>query len=292
MKPEPRLQVKNLEKTFVTRNGPYHALENINLEVRPGEFVALMGHSGCGKSTLLNIIAGLDTATDGEVLLDGDPIRGPGPDRMMVFQNYSLLPWMNVYKNVLLALRSCRPDLNRKTQESEARRYIDMVGLSHAIHRLPRELSGGMKQRASIARALAVNPRVLLLDEPFGALDALTREELQDELLAIWEQNNTTVVMITHDADEAILLSDRILMMTNGPAARIGREFPVPLQRPRDRSSLLEDPAFYTLRNRLIAHLFGEEDDFAKGDDFDNTLFGAEAYLSEASLEPAPFAET
>ncbi|MCC5844910.1 MAG: ABC transporter ATP-binding protein [Verrucomicrobia bacterium] len=292
MKSESRLLVQNLGKTFTTRNGPFRALENINLEVHPGEFVALMGHSGCGKSTLLNIIAGLDTATDGAVLLDGGPIRGPGPDRMMVFQNYSLLPWMNVYKNVLLALRSCRPDLDRKTQESEARRYIEMVGLSQAIHRLPRELSGGMKQRASIARALAVNPRVLLLDEPFGALDALTREELQDELLAIWEENNTTVIMITHDADEAILLSDRIIMMTNGPAAGVGREFPVPLQRPRDRASLLEDPAFYTLRNQLIAYLFGKEDDFSQGGDFDNTLFGAEAYTGEAPLEPAAFAET
>lgn len=291
MTAEPALAIRDLQKTFPTRRGPFHALEAVNLEIFPGEFVALMGHSGCGKSTLLNIIAGLETQTAGERLLDGKPITGPGPDRMMVFQNYSLLPWMNVYKNVLLALRSCRKDLDRKAQEAEADRYIDMVGLSHARTRFPHELSGGMKQRASIARALAVNPRVLLLDEPFGALDALTREELQEELLAIWEQNHTTVVMITHDADEAILLADRILMMSNGPAARIGKEFKVPLQRPRDRASLLEDPAFYTIRRQLIGYLFGDEGHYDDSDDFDNTLFGAEAYLSESPDRVADFAE-
>jgi nitrate ABC transporter ATP-binding subunit len=287
---EPVLKLDNVGKTFDTRHGPFHALDGVNLNVHKGEFVSLMGHSGCGKSTLLNIIAGFTPGTEGTVLFEGRPVTRPGPDRMMVFQNYSLLPWMSVYKNVLLALRNCRNDLSRREQESEADRMIELVGLSHARNRLPRELSGGMKQRASIARALSVNPGMLLLDEPFGALDALTREELQEELLAIWERNQITVIMITHDADEAILLSDRIIMMTNGPSASIGREFEVPLVRPRDRASLMEDPAFYTLRNRLIAYLYGKEGDILEGEDYDNTLFGAEAYTAEHH-ELAAFAE-
>mgnify|MGYP000710576642 CR=1 FL=1 len=279
------LEFSDATKIFETKNGPFVAVEGVNLRIEEGEFVSVMGHSGCGKSTLLNMVAGLSTCSRGGVSLRGREITEPGPERMVVFQNYSLLPWMNVQQNIHLAIKTCRKDLNRKEQKEETMRYIEMVGLSHAAHRMPKEISGGMKQRASIARALAVQPKVLLLDEPFGALDALTREELQDELLEIWEENRATVLMITHDVDEAIVLSDRIVLMTNGPAAGIGDIFDVPLQRPRDRESLLEDPAFYTLRNQVISYLYGKQGDYHEGDEAENTLIGAEAYTSSHPKE-------
>src|SRR4030081_2798864 len=235
------LQIDKVRMVFETRKGPFCALEEISLDIYAGEFVSLIGHSGCGKSTLLNIVTGLLEPSDGHVFLANREIGGPGPDRGVVFQNHSLLPWLSCYGNVHLAVERVfaatekRADLKRRTHEALA-----LVGLSDAESKMPHEISGGMKQRVGIARALAMHPDVLLLDEPFGALDALTRAHLQDELLKIVARTGSTVVMVTHDVDEAVLLSDRIVMMTNGPAATIGEILRVDLERPRDRVGLVE----------------------------------------------------
>ncbi len=282
---QPYLEFSDVTKVFPTPKGDFVAVEGVNLRVQEGEFISIMGHSGCGKSTLLNMVAGMSRCSRGGISLKGREIVAPGPDRMVVFQNYSLLPWMTVFDNIHLAVKTCRKELNRAEKKAEVEKYIELVGLSHASGRLPRELSGGMQQRASIARALAVHPQVLLLDEPFGALDALTREELQEELLRIWEDTRCTVLMITHDIDEAILLSDRIVMMTNGPAAGIGTIYEVPFLRPRHRESLLEDPGFYTLRNNVLSFLYQAETPNMP----ENTLMGAEAYKGpEEELEQEP----
>jgi nitrate ABC transporter ATP-binding subunit len=258
MSNESYLELSDISKTFPGRNGtaPACVLSHISLRVREGEFIVLLGHSGCGKSTLLNAIAGMSAPTEGGVILEGKEVTAPGPDRMMVFQNYSLLPWLSAFENVRLAVKSTMPkagalEWNRITGE-----HLEMVGLDASMDKKPGELSGGMKQRVAIARALAIRPKVLLLDEPFGALDALTREEIQDELLKIWEVNRTTVVMITHDIDEAILLADRIVMMTNGPAATVGEVYEVPFPRPRSRTEVSEDPHYYTLRNQILEFLY------------------------------------
>src|SRR5262245_58362691 len=240
------LSVSDLSMAFPAKgNGRFLALDSISMEVAKNEVVCLIGHSGCGKSTLLNLIAGLLMPTSGSIVCEQKPIRGPGPDRAMVFQSHALLPWMTCYQNVDLAVqqvfgRALKPvDLKHKVELA-----LRLVHLEHAMHKYPYEISGGMKQRVGIARALAVAPRVLLLDEPFGALDALTRASLQDELVRIVESIRATVVMVTHDIDEAILLSDRIMMMTNGPAARIGEVLEIALPRPRDRVALATNPQF------------------------------------------------
>ncbi len=281
---QPYLEFSDVTKTFPTPKGEFVAVEGVNLRVHEGEFLSIMGHSGCGKSTLLNMVAGMSRCSRGGIALKGREIVAPGPDRMVVFQNYSLLPWMTVYENIYLAVKTCRKDLSKQEQKEESERYLEMVGLSHALKRLPREISGGMQQRASIARALAVHPQVLLLDEPFGALDALTREELQEELLTIWEASRCTVLMITHDIDEAILLSDRIVMMTNGPAAGIGTIFDVPFLRPRHRETLLEDPGFYTLRNNVLSFLYQAEGPELPSEP-ENTIMYAEAYQEQEDKE-------
>jgi nitrate/nitrite transport system ATP-binding protein len=252
------LELSGITKNFPSRNGsaPACILENINLRVAEGEFVVLLGHSGCGKSTLLNMVSGLSQATLGGVILEGREVTEPGPDRMMVFQSYCLLPWLTVKENVALAVKAAFPKTKAAERAKITLEHVEMVGLGHAIDKLPGELSGGMKQRVAIARALAIRPKVLLLDEPFGALDALTREEMQDELLKIWEAHRTTVLMITHDIDEAILLADRIVMLTNGPAATIGEIFEVPFPRPRSRTEVAEDPFYYTLRNNILSFLY------------------------------------
>jgi nitrate ABC transporter ATP-binding subunit len=253
------LELSDISKSFPARNKEGKEsciIKNVNLRVQKGEFIVLLGHSGCGKSTLLNMIAGLSRPTRGGVLLENREVTDPGPDRMLVFQNYCLLPWLSVYKNVYLAVNAALPKLSADDKERTTRKHIEMVGLGHAMEKYPRELSGGMKQRVSIARALAIRPKVLLLDEPFGALDALTREEMQDELLKIWEAHRTTVVMITHDIDEAILLADRIVMLTNGPEATVGDIYEVPFSRPRSRVEVAEDPFYYTLRNQILTFLF------------------------------------
>ncbi|AGY60440.1 ABC transporter ATP-binding protein [Gloeobacter kilaueensis] len=250
------LELSFITKTFATTRGSFVALKDVALKVREGEFVAILGHSGCGKSTLLNIVAGLSDATEGGVILEGKHVDEPGPDRMMVFQNYALLPWLTAFENVYLGVKATRPSLSDTERRAIAQQHLELVGLAAKAAKKPQELSGGQKQRVAIARALATRPKVLLLDEPFGALDALTREEMQEEVLKIWEANRTTVLMVTHEIDEAILMADRIVMMTNGPAATIGEVFEVHFPRPRSRSDILEDPAYYTLRNQILAFLY------------------------------------
>jgi nitrate/nitrite transport system ATP-binding protein len=250
------LEFRSVGQVFATRRGPFEALRDINLQVRQGEFLCVIGHSGCGKSTLLNMVSGFLQPTSGSVTLQGMPIDRPGPDRMVVFQNYSLLPWHTVWKNVELAVKAARPELPAAVRRDVVEHHLDMVHLSDAHHRLPGELSGGMRQRVAIARALAVRPEVLVLDEPFGALDAITREELQEELLAIWREQKPTVLMITHDIDEALFLADRVVMMTNGPSATIGEILEVPFERPRHYEAIQADPRYGRLRNQALDFLF------------------------------------
>jgi nitrate/nitrite transport system ATP-binding protein len=253
---QPFLVIEEVSKVYPTPNGPYTVLEGVNLTISEGEFVCLIGHSGCGKSTLLNMVAGFSQPTDGTVRLRDTSITQPGPDRMMVFQNYSLLPWKTAFDNVYLGVNSVFPDKSKAEKVSLVEEHLAMVGLTEAAQKKPYQLSGGMKQRVAIARALAIRPQVLILDEPFGALDAITKEELQEELLKICQEHRLTVLMITHDIDEALFLADRVLMMTNGPAAKIGEVMAVPFPRPRVRSRLLEDPTYYELRNEALDFLF------------------------------------
>jgi nitrate/nitrite transport system ATP-binding protein len=255
--PKPHVVVEGVAMIFQTRKGSFDALRDINLKVGKGEFVSLIGHSGCGKSTLLNLVAGLNTPTRGTLLCADREIAGPGPDRGVVFQNHSLLPWLSCFGNVHLAVERVfaatekRPALKQRTHDALA-----LVGLTHAENKMPHEISGGMKQRVGIARALAMQPAVLLLDEPFGALDALTRAHLQDELAKIVARTGSTVLMVTHDVDEAVLLSDRIVMMTNGPAATIGETLAVTLPRPRDRIELAENAEFHHYRTAVLEFLY------------------------------------
>ncbi|KAF3887547.1 MULTISPECIES: nitrate ABC transporter ATP-binding protein [Nostocales] len=250
------VEIDHVERVFDLPNGnQYIALKNIELKIQQGEFISLIGHSGCGKSTLLNIIAGLDRASIGGVILEGKEVREPGPDRMVVFQNYSLLPWLTVRENIALAVDEVYQDKPKGDRKAIVEHHIDMVGLRHAAHKRPSELSGGMKQRVSIARALAIRPKLLLLDEPFGALDALTRGSLQEQLMKICNEHNLTCVMVTHDVDEALLLSDRIVMLTNGPEAHIGQILEVPIPRPRQRLEVVNHPTYYNLRNEIIYFL-------------------------------------
>jgi len=248
--------VDQIDKVFPLSGGEeYIALKGIDLEIRKGEFVSLIGHSGCGKSTLLNMIAGLDLPSEGVVTLEGQRISRPGPDRMVVFQNYSLLPWMTVRQNIALAVDEVMRDLPAGERRSIIEQHIDMVGLRPHADKLPAMLSGGQKQRVAIARALATRPKLLLLDEPFGALDALTRGNLQEQLMRICEENQVTAVMVTHDVDEAVLLSDRIVMLTNGPGSKIGRILEVDIPRPRKRLDVVEHPSYYSLRSEMIYFL-------------------------------------
>jgi nitrate/nitrite transport system ATP-binding protein len=251
------IDVHQAEMVFETRKGRFHALREIDLKVDKGEFVTLIGHSGCGKSTLLNLIAGLLTPTSGVLLCDNREIAAPGPERAVVFQNHSLLPWLTCSGNVQLAVERVFGGRESKAQLAErTRAALALVGMEHASAKRPHEISGGMKQRVGIARALAMEPKVLLLDEPFGALDALTRAHLQDELLKIVARTASTVVMVTHDVDEAVLLSDRIVMMTNGPAATIGEIVTVELPRPRDRVQLAEDARYVHYRKEVLEFLY------------------------------------
>ncbi len=259
------IEIQGVEQTFKTKKGPFCALQNVNLTVAKGEFVALIGHSGCGKSTLLNLIAGLTMPTQGGLICANREIAGPGPDRAVVFQNHSLLPWLTCFENVYLAVERVFGSANKTTgaiAESKAQlnartdAALAMVGLTPAAQKRPGEISGGMKQRVGIARALCMEPKVLLLDEPFGALDALTRAKLQDELLAIVAGTQSTVVMVTHDVDEAVLLSDKIVMMTNGPGATIGEVLSVNLPRPRNRVALAESTQYLQYRKAVIDFLY------------------------------------
>ncbi|MEE3716916.1 nitrate ABC transporter ATP-binding protein [Tumidithrix elongata RA019] len=253
---DPFLTFESVSKIYNTPRGDFTVLEGIDLTVYESEFVCVIGHSGCGKSTLLNMVSGFTKPTHGEVRLQSKLISKPGPDRMVVFQNYSLLPWKTAYENIYLAVKTVYPDKSKAEKHRIVMENLEMVGLLEAANKKPKQLSGGMRQRVSIARALSIRPQVLILDEPFGALDVMTREELQEELLTIWREHRVTVMMITHDIDEAIFLSDRIVMMTNGPAAQIGEIVEVPFERPRDRAKIMEDPRFFTLRNHALEFLF------------------------------------
>jgi len=251
------LELSQVAIDFPTPQGPFTAVRDINLKIDKGEFVSFIGHSGCGKSTVLNIVAGLNRATTGGVILEGREVAEPGPERAVVFQNHSLLPWLSAYENVALAVQQV---FGGKKSKTEIRDWIDhnlaLVKMTHARDKRPDELSGGMKQRVGIARALAMQPKVLLMDEPFGALDALTRAHLQESLMEIQAELGNTVIMITHDVDEAVLLSDRIVMMTNGPAATIGSVLDVRLPRPRNRVQLADDPEFNRCRSAVLHFLY------------------------------------
>jgi nitrate/nitrite transport system ATP-binding protein len=250
------IDVQNAEMVFNTGRGSFHALADVNLKIARGEFVSLIGHSGCGKSTLLNLIAGLLQPTSGVLICDKREISRPGPERAVVFQNHSLLPWLSCADNVGLAVDKVFASESRAARRERVAAALALVGMSAAAAKRPAEISGGMKQRIGIARALAMEPKVLLMDEPFGALDALTRARLQDELLSIVARTGSTVVMVTHDVDEAVLLSDRIVMMTNGPAATIGEVLSVGLARPRNRIALAEDPDYMHARKAVIDFLY------------------------------------
>jgi nitrate/nitrite transport system ATP-binding protein len=250
------VEIDHVDKVFPLANGgQYIALKNIELKIKQGEFISLVGHSGCGKSTLLNIVAGLDQASTGGVILEGHQITEPGPDRMVVFQNYSLLPWKTVRQNIALAVNSAMKSLSEAERKQRVEDYVKLVGLSHAIDKFPHELSGGMKQRVAIGRALAIRPKMMLLDEPFGALDALTRGNLQEQLMQICEETGMTCLMVTHDVDEALLLSDRVVMLTNGPEAHIGQILEVKIPRPRKRMEVVNHPSYYALRSEMIYFL-------------------------------------
>lgn len=254
------VHLEQIGMAFDTKKGRFVALQTVNLDIAQGEFISLIGHSGCGKSTVLNVIAGLLTPTSGVALAAGREIDGPGPERAVVFQNHSLLPWLSCFGNVYLAVeRVFGKNENKAQLKARTHAALDMVKMTHASDKLPNEISGGMKQRIGIARALAMEPKVLLMDEPFGALDALTRAHLQDELMRIVQATGSTVVMVTHDVDEAVLLSDRIVMMTNGPAATVGDILSVTLARPRDRLALANDPEYHRYRSAVLEFLYHKE---------------------------------
>jgi len=265
MNSEKYLVLENIEKKFpIPGKDAYVAVTDVNINIKENEIISIIGHSGCGKSTLLNVISQLEPQTAGNVLLENKEVKGAGPDRAVVFQNHSLLPWLTVYQNVEMAIKKVMPELSAKELKERTNKFIAMVNLEPAQDKYPDEISGGMKQRVGIARALAVRPKVLLMDEPFGALDSLTRASLQEHLMRIQEKTKNTVIIITHDVDEAVLLSDRVIMMTNGPAATIGEILEVNLPRPRDRVALQENPEYIRCREAILEFLYQK---FAKEDE-------------------------
>ncbi len=254
------LELTQVGIEFPTPKGPFCALKDVYLKIEKGEFISLIGHSGCGKSTVLNIVAGLYQATQGGVVLKGKEVKEPGPERAVVFQNHSLLPWLTAYENVELAVKTqFKGTMNKREIKDWVHHNLELVHMEHAMHKRPDEISGGMKQRVGIARALSMKPEVLLMDEPFGALDALTRAHLQDSLMEIQADLGNTVIMITHDVDEAVLLSDRIVMMTNGPSATIGEILNVDLPRPRNRLALADDPTYNQYRANVLQFLYEKQ---------------------------------
>jgi nitrate/nitrite transport system ATP-binding protein len=259
------VHVQNLAKRYPIKGSDESTtiFENANFSIEKGEFVCIIGHSGCGKSTILNALAGLDDASDGSVIMDGKEVVGPSLDRGIVFQNYSLLPWLTVFQNIHFGVRARWPQWSKEKIAEHCNKFIDLVGLEGKGNLKPSELSGGMRQRVSIARAFATQPKLLLLDEPFGALDALTRGLIQEELLKIWNETQQTIFMITHDVDEAILLADRVLLMSNGPKARIAESVKIDIQRPRKRSTIIEDPGYYKIRNYLVDFLVNRSEEMS-----------------------------
>ena len=280
----PYLEISHIGIEFATDGEPFRALQDVDLSIDKGQFVSLIGHSGCGKSTVLNIIAGLYEASEGGVILEGREVDKPGPDRAVVFQNHALLPWLTVYQNVELAVkRVFRKTKNKAEMHEWIEHNLSLGHMDHALHKLPGEISGGMKQRVGIARCLAMQPKVLLMDEPFGALDALTRAHLQDSLMEIQTSLGNTVIMITHDVDEAVLLSDRIVMMTNGPAATIGEILDVKLPRPRNRLALAEDADFIHYRQQVLEFLYDKQ----KNPQIEKKPTDAARKLQEVACKPA-----
>ena len=259
------LSLENIEKRFpIPGLDDYIAVTDVNLQIRKNEIISIIGHSGCGKSTLLNMISGLDYQTEGVIILEEKEVVGPGPDRAVVFQNHSLLPWLTVYQNIEMAVKKVMPELSNDELEQRVKHFVSMVNLDHASDKKPDEISGGMKQRVGIARALSISPKILLMDEPFGALDSLTRANLQEHLMRIQQKAQNTVIIITHDIDEAVLLSDRVIMMTNGPEATIGEILEVNLPRPRNRVELQSDPEYTRCREAILSFLYEK---FAKDDE-------------------------
>ena len=259
------LHLENIEKVFpIPGKDPYVAVTDVNLNIKENEIISIIGHSGCGKSTLLNMISGLDVQTSGNIFLENKEVKGPGPERAVVFQNHSLLPWLTVYQNIEMAVKKVMPELSAQELRERVEKFVSMVNLEHAKDKLPGEISGGMKQRVGIARALSIKPKILLMDEPFGALDSLTRANLQEHLMRIQEKMKNTVIIITHDIDEAVLLSDRVIMMTNGPSATIGEILEVNLPRPRDRVALQHNPGYIRCREAVLSFLYEK---FAKEDE-------------------------
>lgn len=255
------LSVEGLKKAYPGATSP--VFEDIHFGINKGEFVCIIGHSGCGKTTILNVLAGLEEASTGTVIVNGKEVKGPSLDRGVVFQSHALMPWMSVLANVAFAVKSKWPDMPRAKVEDHSAKYLEMVGLGHSIHKKPSELSGGMKQRVGIARAFAIEPKMLLLDEPFGALDALTRGTIQDELLRIVQATHQTVFMITHDVDEAILLADKVILMSNGPLAKIAEIVEITMPRDRTRAEMHHDPQFYRIRNHLVDFLVNRSKSYA-----------------------------
>jgi nitrate ABC transporter ATP-binding subunit len=254
--PNPKmLELDRLWKTYETPKGPATIVKNFNLKLKEGEFATLIGHSGCGKSTVLMMVAGLSDLSKGNMILAGKEASGPGPDRGIVFQSPCLLPWMSAFENVMLGVNQVYFTASKAERRQMAEYYLTIVGLSDAMYKFPSELSQGMRQRVGIARAFALQPKMLLLDEPFGMLDSLTRYELQEVLLELWRRNRITTLMVTHDVDEAIFLSDRVVMMTDGPEAEVGDILSIPFERPRNRKEIMEDPRYYELREHLITFL-------------------------------------
>jgi len=259
------LKLEKIEKRFpIPGKEDYIAVTNVDLDIKKNEIISIIGHSGCGKSTLLNMISGLDMQTEGNIFLNKREVVGPGPERAVVFQNHSLLPWLTVYQNIEMAVKKVMPELTKVELKERVMKFIEMVNLEHAKDKLPDEISGGMKQRVGIARALSIKPDVLLMDEPFGALDSLTRANLQEHLMRIQQNVHNTVIIITHDVDEAVLLSDRVIMMTNGPEATIGEILEVKLDRPRNRVELQTDPEYIRCREAILSFLYEK---FAKDDE-------------------------
>jgi nitrate/nitrite transport system ATP-binding protein len=286
---KPYLSIENLTQRFPDgQGGALTVFENATFGVEKGEFVVILGHSGCGKSTIMNILAGLAEPTSGAVVMDGQEVKGPSLDRGVVFQNYSLLPWLSTLKNVTFGVAARHPEWTKAEVIAHSTKYLAMVGLEgDVIHRKPSQLSGGMRQRVSIARAFANHPKLLLLDEPFGALDALTRGTIQDELLKIWGGTEQTVFMITHDIDEAILLADRILLMTNGPFARVAESVEITIPRPRSRTEIIEHPNYYAIRNHLVQFL-GKRSKELSGQPMDSGATNRPAPIRIDKTEPTP----
>ena len=282
------VKVENLAKRFPgeSKGKELTVFENCNFGIEKGEFVCIIGHSGCGKSTILNILAGLDQATDGYIFMNDKEVSGPSLERGVVFQNYSLLPWLTTLKNVTFGVRARFPQWSKERVIEHSMKFLELVGLKDSAHRKPSELSGGMRQRVSIARAFATQPKLLLLDEPFGALDALTRGMIQEELLKIWEETKQTVFMITHDVDEAILLADRVLLMTNGPYARVAESVTISIPRPRERSSVIHHPGFYQIRNHLVDFLVSRSKELSGAINTDSNIQSINTSAAPKEIDP------